>query len=339
VVVAVVVGVLAAAGAAVAAGAGGFFGGSDDRQAILDNAAKRLGVTPQKLEDALKGATIDQIDAALAAGRITKEQADALKQRIQSGDGLGARVFGLPHGGAHKVPFGFLEPAANYLGLTEAQLREQLASGKTLAQIAKDQGKTVEGLEQAIVAGGKKQLDQAVADGDITPAQRDEMLSRLQSSVDKLVQGSLGGAPFFGGRLGGLHKAFFGFLDSVATYLGLTEAQLREQLASGKSLADVAKAQGKTVDGLKQAIVNGAEKQLAQLVADGRLTPAQRDEILSQLRANVDDLVQGTLPHAPGLRGFHGFREFRGSGFRSFDGFRGPRTFSPTLPATASPTF
>jgi hypothetical protein len=186
VVAAVVVAVLAAAGAAVA-GSGVLFG-SDDRQAILDNAAKRLGVSPQKLEDALKGATIDQIEAALAAGRITKEQADALKQRIQSVDGLGGPLFFGPGHRLEKAFFGFLDPAASYLGLTTAQLAEKLRSGDTLAQVAKAQGKSVDGLEQAIVDGAKKNLDQLVAADKITAAQRDDILSRLRANVDDLVQ-------------------------------------------------------------------------------------------------------------------------------------------------------
>jgi hypothetical protein len=211
VVVAVVVAVLAAAGGAVAAGAGGLFAGSDDRQAILDNAAKRLGVTPQQLEEALRGATIDQVEAALAAGRITKEQADALKQRIQAGDGLGAPFFG-PDDGVHKL-FGFLDSAAGYLGLSEAQLRAKLTSGKTLAGIANKQGKSVDGLKQAIVDGAKKQLDQAVTDGKITAVERDEILSHLRASVDDLVQGNSPHPPRLPGvgGSGEFHAFGFGF--------------------------------------------------------------------------------------------------------------------------------
>ena len=52
---------------------------------------------------------------------------------------------------------------AAYLGLTPAQLREQLGSGKTLAQIAATRGKTVAGLENAILADVQAHLDRAVA--------------------------------------------------------------------------------------------------------------------------------------------------------------------------------
>src|SRR6185437_14752597 len=55
---------------------------------FLDSVAKHLGVTPQKLEDATKAAAIDQVNADLAAGRITQAQADELKKRIEAGDGV-----------------------------------------------------------------------------------------------------------------------------------------------------------------------------------------------------------------------------------------------------------
>ena len=50
--------------------------------AFMESLAKHLGISTEKLQDAAKAAAIDQIDAALAEGKITKEQADAAKERI-----------------------------------------------------------------------------------------------------------------------------------------------------------------------------------------------------------------------------------------------------------------
>src|SRR5262245_34229915 len=44
-------------------------------------------------------------------------------------------------------------------------------------------------------------------------------------------------------------------MKAIADYLGLSEAQLCSQLESGKSLADVARAQGKPVSGLENTIL------------------------------------------------------------------------------------
>jgi polyhydroxyalkanoate synthesis regulator phasin len=186
--------VIGGGGAAIAAG-----NSSSPGQSFLDSVARHLGISSQKLEDATKAAAIDQVDAALKDGKITKAEADELKSRIESGDfppffapGLFfGHGFGPKGGDFHGGPplFGDkLSTAADYLGLTEAQLRTKLNSGQTLAQIAKAQGKSVDGLKQVILADAKKTLDQLVKDGRLTQAEADAIYARLQSHVDDLVE-------------------------------------------------------------------------------------------------------------------------------------------------------
>jgi Arc/MetJ-type ribon-helix-helix transcriptional regulator len=173
---------------------------SSPGQSFLDSVARHLGISSEKLQDATKAAAIDQVDAALKDGKITKGQADELKARIESGEfppffGPGllfGHRFGHEGPGFHGGPpflFGEkLSAAADYLGLTEAELRTKLNGGKTLAQIAKAQGKSVDGLKQAILAEAKKKLDQLVQDGELTQAEADAMYERLQSHVEDLVE-------------------------------------------------------------------------------------------------------------------------------------------------------
>src|ERR671934_233360 len=53
---------------------------NEESQAIVNDAAKQLGLQPDQLSGALKKAIENQIDAAVAAGRITQAQEDqALK--------------------------------------------------------------------------------------------------------------------------------------------------------------------------------------------------------------------------------------------------------------------
>jgi hypothetical protein len=168
---------------------------------FLADVAKHLGISTEKLQDATKAAALDQVDAALKAGRITQQQADALKSRIESGDIppffggplLGPRPFpgAGPFGPGLGKLGGGLSTAATYLGLTEAQLFDKLRTGDTLADVAKAQGKTVDGLEQAIVNGAEKRLDSLVSDGSLTSDQADRILDDLKSHVDDLVNGTL----------------------------------------------------------------------------------------------------------------------------------------------------
>ena len=185
---------VAGGGAAIAADR---LGSSDDSQAIVNDAAKQLGVTPSALSAALKKALENRVDAAVAAGSLTNAQGAELKQRIESGD---VPLFGGPGPGFHHGGrFGGLDAAASYFGLTEAQLRTQLESGKTLAAVAKAQGKSVDGLVQALVDAAKTKLAAAVAAGRLTQSQADSMLAGLKAHATGLVNGT---APRFGFRHG-----------------------------------------------------------------------------------------------------------------------------------------
>jgi len=184
--------VLAVAGAGGAIAATKLLTPGERSQAIVDDAAQQLGIDPTKLGDALKKALENQVDADVAAGRITKEEGEAIKARIESGDypifGFGG--FGKRDGFGHHGPFGAkLDAAASYLGLTEAELRTQLEAGKSLADVAKAQGKSVSGLVDALLAAAKAKVADAVKNGHLTQAEADDLISGLKDRITDLVNG------------------------------------------------------------------------------------------------------------------------------------------------------
>ena len=175
---------------------------AQESDAIVADAAKELGVSSAKLEAALVAAMQSRVDAAVADGRLTAAQAAELKERIASGDFplVGVGPGGRGHHG-HGGPVS-LDAAADFLGLTEAELRTKLEVGDTLAEIAAAEGKTKAGLVAALVTAAKERLETAVAEGRITAAQRTELLSGLQARVEDAVEGELG---FRGPHPGGPH--------------------------------------------------------------------------------------------------------------------------------------
>ncbi len=192
----VAVAALAGGGAAIAADQLGF---KEQQAAAIDDAAQRLGVESSELTDALAGALADQIDAAVAAGRLTEKQGAEMKQRLADGD---MPLLGFPGGGGHPGGpghFGGLDAAATYLGLTEAELRDKLAGGTTLAEVAKAQGKTVDGLVQAMLTAAKEKLAAAVADGRLTAEQQAEILADLPDRIADQVNNAFGPGPGLGG--------------------------------------------------------------------------------------------------------------------------------------------
>ena len=186
---------LATAGGAIAASQGNSPAATS--KAIVADAADRLGVSSQKLNEALVAAMSAQIDARVKAGDLTAAQAAEIKQRLASGTvplvGLGGgpgRGFGGPGHGHHGGHLD-LQAAATYLGLTPAALRTQLVAGKTLAEVATAQGKTAAGLVDALVAAATKRLDSAVAAGDITAAQKAQKLEGLSARITARVNAVL----------------------------------------------------------------------------------------------------------------------------------------------------
>jgi hypothetical protein len=216
---------LAVTGALVAGGTGVAIAAvtKDDRgkaeQAVLDDAAKRLNVTPQELRDALSQAQDAQLDRAVKDGKLTQKQADAIKaRRKQSGRVLGGGPFG--PGFDHRRfddhghgPAGAIFPdLAKALGITREQLRTQLRDGKSIAEIAKAQGKSLDDVRTSLKADAKTAADKAVKDGDLTQAQADELLSHLDEALSHLgdarpksfrFRGHRGGGPVPGLRPGG----------------------------------------------------------------------------------------------------------------------------------------
>ena len=196
-------GVLSVAGGGAAIAATQASPSADAQAAVIDDAAQQLGVEPSELSAALQKALEARVDAAVAAGRLTEEQGKALKTRFGPGGrpflfgGFGFRGF---RGFSHARPFARLDAAYSYLGLTPAELRTQLGSGKTLAEVAKARGKPVEGLINSLIKDAERKLDAAVADGRLTKAQADAIKAGLETELTDLVNGEHGLRHRFGFR-------------------------------------------------------------------------------------------------------------------------------------------
>jgi hypothetical protein len=163
-----------------------------ESQAVVNDAAEQLGVEPSELTAALKQALANRVDAAVADGRLTEAHGAELKERIHAGDVplLGLRGPGFGHRGHHH--FGQLDAAASYLGMTEANLRAALEDGETLAQVARDRGKSVGGLVTAMTNAARADLNEAVQSGRLTDARRDSIVNGLRTRITALVNGEIG---------------------------------------------------------------------------------------------------------------------------------------------------
>jgi Spy/CpxP family protein refolding chaperone len=96
----------------------------------------------------------------------------------------------------------YMEDAmAEALGISHDELEELLDQGKTMWQIAQDNGFTQEQFSELMINARTEALKKMVADGVITQEQADWMSSRMQQGWGG--RGGFGGCPGMGGYYGG----------------------------------------------------------------------------------------------------------------------------------------
>ncbi|MBI2855419.1 MAG: hypothetical protein HYX93_01055 [Chloroflexi bacterium] len=254
------------------------------------------------------------VDDLVQEGVITQDQADVILERAAS---LlpGPRRVGHMLPGPFGMPF-VLEKAAEELGLTPAELRAQLGEGSTIAEIAEAQGITLDELVSLITADVESELAQAVADGTLIQAEADERLERIRNVVTRLVTHEgrpvLGIGPHFrlhGQYIRGHHRwhqvadRIMPHLRSVITratdLLGMEPQDILAQVREGSTIAEIAEAQGVTLDELVGVLTEDVETRLSQAVADGKLTQDEADARLERVTDMVTKVVTRSLPVVP----------------------------------------
>ena len=157
----------------------------------------------------------------------------------------------------------------------------------------------------ARVASIAQALSGLVTDGSLTQAQADRVATTLAEARPDGGHGGHGGR---GGGGGGGRVD----LAAAAEALGITEQELRTQTQAGRTLADVAEAEGVAEGDLVDALVNAARTRLAEAVTAGRLTQAEADARAVDLEARITDSLDELC--GPGGRGGRGDADDDASG-------------------------
>jgi hypothetical protein len=164
-------------------GSGGPFDfGGRFREAIADI----LGITVEKYDAAVQQAREQVVGEALEEGWLTEDQAERMQERMDPGFGM--RGMGK----------GFIVPRRGFMGcggdsligmiaeeldMSMQDLFAELQDGKSLAEVASENGVDVQAIADAYLAQLEENLTQAVADGKITQNQADWMLEQAKEGV------------------------------------------------------------------------------------------------------------------------------------------------------------
>jgi len=185
-----------------------------------------------------------------------------------------------------------LDAAAKALKLTTTDLLAKLSDGKTtIADVAKQQNVDVQTVIDAMTA---------VAKDDI---------SKLVNNPLPMPFGKGGRGPGHGGMPGLGIGRVRASLDTVAKALGMSTADLRTALATGQSVADIAKSKNVDINTVIDTLVNDATTTIDQAVKAGHLNQDQATKMKSKLRDKITKALNKTHSDGGGRfgRGRHGF--------------------------------
>lgn len=202
---------------------------------------------------------------------------------------------GGPGGAGHVEAVSDASVVAKAIGISEADLNTALAGGQTIAAVAKAHNVALQTVIDALVADGMSELQAQVANGSITQAQADAMKSEVTQRATDQVDNSFAGGRGPGGPGGFGHDEAVSDTSVLAKAIGISETDLKTALASGQTVAAVAKAHSVDVQTVIDALVADSKSELAAAVKAGTLTQAQADAMQANLVQHATDQVNGTF--------------------------------------------
>ncbi len=206
------------------------------------------------------------------------------------------------------------EALTEALGLTEAEIREGFQAGKSLADMAAEQGVEVADLQAALVAQATERIDEAVEAGNIDADEAAEKLAEIETKIAEKINTS---PEDFEGRSGGKRgnrgAKLGGNIEALEELLDLSAEEIRAAMVEGTSLSDLAAEQGVSVEAVTEVLTSGIEERIDEAVEAGKIDADRAAEA----KENIDDKVEEFLN-----REFDGERAGRGEGRRGNRGHR-----------------
>jgi hypothetical protein len=149
---------------------------------FINHLASNLGKKPGDVQKAAASALDQTLDDAVKAGDLTRQQADAIKSRQASKPVCAGGLAALrPDRQGPRARVG-LAAYAKALGISPQDLKQQLASGKTIKDIAAAKGMDENAFRNNLVNAVKPDLDAKVAAGKLTQQQEDAILNKLKTA-------------------------------------------------------------------------------------------------------------------------------------------------------------
>ena len=232
------------------------------------------------------------VDQTLADGKITESQAERMKAAIESRLENGTLLYwGWKFRHDQKPSIPTLKELASVFKMNTVDLKNDLDEGKSLAEIADQQGLDIDALYAEWVALQISDIEVAVGNGSMDADRGQQMIDQLN---EKLSQGEN-----FGNWTLPKHETFSrheklyfiagkDLKQKLFASIEMTPAEVRESLANGITIQELVAEKGIDADAFYQDWLNEQISLVNQKLNDGILTQTQADELTTRLEAQLD---------------------------------------------------
>ncbi|MCK9859912.1 hypothetical protein [Paenibacillus sp. ATY16] len=270
----------------------------------LVDIAKAHNITRQQLIDTLLSDVNAKMDELKASGDISQEQADKKKQAIlnevedfvehtpelfakkeSSAAALGKEDKQIR---AEGIRIDFQQIAATKLGLDKEAFQKALEAGKSLADVAKEQGKEVQPLIDELTGEISDEI-QAKSTKNLTDEEKANVHKKAAIEAERVFHSPLDKEQEVKEQGIGEYN-----LQAAFELLGVEKATFAEQVQAGKSFVDIAKDHGITRQKLIDTLMSDFTAKIAAVQAKGDITQEEANQKKQAVLKEVEDFVDHT---------------------------------------------
>lgn len=175
---------------------------------------------------------------------------------------------------------------ASELGISVKQLRTELSSGLTLAEVAANHGSSAAALSATIKAKLSTLVTKAVRAGAVGRSRAASLRTTLGATISGLMNRAVSTS-----RHGDQSELQLLSDSVVANLLGISVDTLRSELRTGISILTSATNHGVTQDALVAALTTDATAKINAAVAAGTITQTKGDELIASLATRINGYI------------------------------------------------
>ena len=201
---------------------------------------------------------------------------------------------------------GQLGSIGEFLGLTPEEMQTAREEGKTVADLAEEQGIALDDLISDVITTPppsiQERFDRAVENGSMTQEEANEKLAALREGMTNRFSGEMPERPSGETperRDGEKRSRSYLAFDTLGDIIGLEPQEILEAMKDGTTAAELIEEQGLSVDDVIAEMSESLVERLDQAVENDKLTQAEADAKLATFQETLAERMTTPMDEWP----------------------------------------